>query len=96
MNSRNMKNFFQKYGAYLLSARVFITITVIYCKPVFDSKILNQSDTMQWRGMAHELKEYNAEADTPSHWTNSMFGGMPAYQITVKNPSNPFTAFIIT
>ena len=94
MNSRNMKNFFQKYGAYLLAALVFITITVIYCKPVFDSKVLNQSDTMQWRGMAHELKEYNAEADTPSHWTNSMFGGMPAYQITVKNPSNSFTAFI--
>ena len=94
MNQRNMKQFFQKYGAYLLAALVFVTITVLYCSPAFEGKVLNQSDTMQWKGMAHELKEYNAEADTPAHWTNSMFGGMPAYQITVKNPSDPFSAFI--
>lgn len=87
-----MKNFLKKYGVYLVAALVFVLITLIYCAPSFEGKVLSQSDTMQWKGMAHELKEYNATADTPANWTNSMFGGMPSYQITVKHPGNAFSA----
>lgn len=87
-----MRKFFQKYGAYLVAAVVFVAITLVYCAPAFQGKVLNQGDTMQWKGMAHELKEYNATADTPANWTNSMFGGMPGYQITMENPGNVFSA----
>lgn len=87
-----MKNFLKKYGAYLVAAAVFVVITLVYCAPAFEGKVLSQSDTMQWKGMAHELKEYNATADTPANWTNSMFGGMPSYQITVKHPGDAFSA----
>lgn len=87
-----MRNFFKKYGAYVVAAVVFVAITLVYCAPAFQGKVLNQGDTMQWKGMAHELKEYNATADTPANWTNSMFGGMPGYQITMENPGNVFTA----
>lgn len=87
-----MKNFLKKYGAYIVAAAVFVLITLVYCAPAFEGKVLSQSDTMQWKGMAHELKEYNATADTPANWTNSMFGGMPSYQITVKHPGDAFSA----
>ena len=87
-----MKSFLNKYGAYIVALIVFVGVTLVYCAPAFDGKVLNQSDTMQWKGMAHELKEYNATADTPANWTNSMFGGMPGYQITIKNPGNVFSA----
>ncbi len=87
-----MKKFLEKYGAYLVAAAVFVVITLVYCAPAFEGKVLSQSDTMQWKGMAHELKEYNATADTPANWTNSMFGGMPSYQITVKHPGDAFSA----
>lgn len=87
-----MRNFFKKYGAYIVAAVVFVAIALVYCAPVFQGKVLNQGDTMQWKGMAHELKEYNASADTPANWTNSMFGGMPGYQITMENPGNVFSA----
>ena len=89
-----MKKFFKRYWGHILAVTVFVLITLIYCAPAFDGKVLNQSDTMQWKGMAHELKEYNETAKEPANWTNSMFGGMPSYQITVKNPGNPVTAVI--
>ncbi len=86
-----MKKFLKKYGAYLAAAVVFVVMTLVYCAPAFEGKVLSQSDTMQWKGMAHELKEYNATADTPANWTNSMFGGMPSYQITVNHPGDAFS-----
>ena len=89
-----MKEFFKKYGAYMVAAVVFLAITLVYCYPMIEGKVLRQGDTLQWKGMAHELKEYNAQADTPAHWTNSMFGGMPGYQITVAQPSNAVTKVI--
>ena len=89
-----MKKFLSKYGAYVIAALVFVLITLVYCAPAFQGKVLSQSDTMQWKGMAHTLKEYNETADVPANWTNSMFSGMPSYQITVKNPGNPVTAVI--
>ena len=89
-----MKDFFKKYGAYLVAAVVFLAVTLVYCYPMLNGKVLRQGDTLQWKGMAHELKEYNAEAETPAHWTNSMFGGMPGYQITVKQPSNFITGIV--
>ena len=76
----------------MIAALVFVLITLVYCAPAFQGKVLSQSDTMQWKGMAHTLKEYNETADVPANWTNSMFSGMPSYQITVKNPGNPVTA----
>ena len=78
----------------MIAALVFVLITLVYCAPAFQGKVLSQSDTMQWKGMAHTLKEYNETADVPANWTNSMFSGMPSYQITVKNPGNPVTAVI--
>lgn len=89
-----MKSFFKKYGAYLAAAAVFVALTLVYCLPALNGRVLRQSDTLQWKGMAHELKEYNADADVPANWTNSMFGGMPGYQITMKNPGNPVTDVI--
>ena len=89
-----MKEFFKKYGAYVVAALVFLGLALVYCWPMLQGKVLSQSDTMQWKGMAHELKEYNADAETPANWTNSMFGGMPGYQITVKQPTNPAASVV--
>ena len=88
---KKFKVFLSKYGAYIVAAIVFVTLTLVYCMPALQGKVLQQGDTMQWKGMAHELKEYNETAETPANWTNSMFGGMPGYQITMKNPGNAVT-----
>ena len=88
---KKIKVFLSKYGAYIVAAIVFVTLTLVYCMPALQGKVLQQGDTMQWKGMANELKEYNETAETPANWTNSMFGGMPGYQITMKNPGNAVT-----
>ena len=88
---KKIKVFLSKYGAYIVAAIVFVTLTLVYCMPALQGKVLQQGDTMQWKGMAHELKECNETAETPANWTNSMFGGMPGYQITMKNPGNAVT-----
>ena len=88
---KKFKVFLSKYGAYIVAAIVFVTLTLVYCMPALSGKVLQQGDTLQWKGMAHELKEYNETAETPANWTNSMFGGMPGYQITMKNPGNAVT-----
>lgn len=89
-----VKKFLEKYGAYIVAAVVFVALTVVYLLPSLNGKVLRQSDTMQWEGMSHTLREYNKTVDTPSNWTNSMFGGMPAYQITTATPHDGVSGVI--
>ena len=42
-------------------------------------------------GMAQELVELEAETGEKAMWTNSMFGGMPAYQIKGDASANVFS-----
>merc|ERR1711974_109005 len=37
--------------------------------------------------MSQEIQNYRAEFDDEPYWTNSMFGGMPAYQISARYDS---------
>ena len=66
---------------------IFFVIIFIYFQPVFEGKILQQSDITQFKGMAQELVEYGE----PSGWTGSMFSGMPSYHITGYETGVNFT-----
>jgi hypothetical protein len=72
---------------HLIAILVFAGIAIIYCRPVFEDKVLSQEDVMAWQGMAHSSFQYK---ETHGHfplWTNSMFSGMPAYQIAMDSQS---------
>jgi len=72
---------------HLIAVFVFLLVAVIYCRPIFDGKVLEQEDVMQWQGMAHNSFEYK---ETHGHfplWSNGMFSGMPAYQIAMDTQS---------
>ena len=59
----------------------FILISFIYCSPIMSGKVPSQSDVTQAISGQRELVNYKkADGSTPL-WTNSMFGGMPAYQV---------------
>jgi hypothetical protein len=59
----------------------FILISFIYCSPIIQGKVPFQSDVIQAISGQRELVQYKkADGSTPL-WTNSMFGGMPAYQV---------------
>jgi hypothetical protein len=64
-----------------------MTVALVYCLPALQGKVLRQHDIIQWKGAAQEAREYYDEHGTRTWWTNSMFGGMPTYQITGSLPS---------
>lgn len=65
---------------------VFLVLGAIYFAPQFDGYELNQSDIRQYIGMSKEISDYREMENKEPLWTNSAFGGMPAYQISMKNP----------
>ncbi|MDQ0477378.1 YfhO family protein [Chryseobacterium sp. MDT2-18] len=60
---------------------VFIVLAVIYANPVLTGKQLFQHDIVQYKGGAKELLDYRAENGKETYWSDSMFGGMPTYQM---------------
>lgn len=77
-----MKNaFFSKYGAYVAAAVIFIILSCVYCLPSLKGMIVNAGDTSSYKGMVHEVEQYQNETGEDTFWTGSMFSGMPTYQI---------------
>lgn len=79
---------FKKIIPHLVAIGVFVLLACIYFSPIFNDYSLKQSDIQQFRGMEKEIVDANLVNDEDALWTNSMFGGMPAYQISVKHPNN--------
>ena len=73
---------------HVFALAAFILITFVYFQPLFDGKKIYQGDIVNYKGMSQELMEYRAETGEEALWTNRMFGGMPAYQISHHTPSN--------
>lgn len=71
-----------------LSILLFIIISFVYFSPLLEGKSINAGDTNRATAMAKELSDYRNETGNNSEWTNSMFGGMPAYLIASKYPGN--------
>jgi hypothetical protein len=82
-----MKFDWKKLLAYVVAIIAFMTVALVYCLPTLQGKVLRQHDIIQWKGAAQEAREYYDEHGTRTWWTNSMFGGMPTYQITGSLPS---------
>ncbi len=80
----------KRYLPYLVAILVFITITVLYCFPQFQGKVLQQSDILSWKSMSQELREFRESTGETSHWAGSMFSGMPSYQISGGTPTTNF------
>jgi len=79
---------------YFSAIIIFLIVTFTYLSPLMEGKMLQQGDTKSWRGAAKEIIDfrikYNGEEPL---WTNSMFGGMPAYMISMLTPSNNIVGF---
>lgn len=89
-------NWFKKNGIHLAVIGVFVVLCFIYFAPAFQGKVLVQNDVSQAKAMAKEISDIREETGKGPLWTNSMFGGMPAYQIWVQYPNNATTYVIST
>ena len=66
---------------HLIAVLLFLILPAIYFSPQLEGNKLNQHDTNTATGMAKEITDYNKTHSDLALWTNSMFGGMPAYLI---------------
>ena len=80
--------FKKKLLFHLISIALFAIITLVYCSPILEGKRIKQGDIIQFQGMSKEIQDFRGKTGDEALWTNSMFGGMPAYQISVKYPNN--------
>lgn len=92
------KKIFQKVLPHFVAVALFIALALAYVWPVLEGKQLFQSDIMKYTGASKEIADFRDKTGEESLWTNSMFGGMPAYQISVlfKNNISNFFQKIIT
>jgi len=77
-----MQNKFKLGQPHLIALGLFILIPVIYFWPVFQGKALSQSDITNYLGVSKEIFDFRARFHAESLWTNSLFGGMPGYQVS--------------
>lgn len=75
---------------HLLAIGILLTVGSIYFSPVLSGEVIETHDILQHNGMAKEVKEFKEETGETSLWTNSMFGGMPTYQIAPNYPNSLF------
>ncbi|MEO6948420.1 MAG: hypothetical protein ABI123_02225 [Ginsengibacter sp.] len=79
-----MKNInFKKLLPHLIAVIVFLLVAIVYCKPALQGEVVAQHDIQGWRGMAQQSFEFKEKQGHFPLWTNSMFSGMPAYQIAM-------------
>ncbi len=76
------KEIAKKAVPYILVVIFFVAMSYAYFSPVLQGKAISQMDYNHAIGMQQELKTFHEETGEYSQWTNSMFGGMPSYQIT--------------
>ncbi len=83
MNSSLLK----KALPHIIAVAVFLVVAVVFCKPVLDGKVVYQSDVIGWKGMAQQSFEFKEKHGHFPLWTESSFGGMPAYTIAMDSRS---------
>ncbi|MFA6831003.1 MAG: YfhO family protein [Bacteroidaceae bacterium] len=73
----------KRYLPDTVAVLLFVLISVIYfIIPTSQGKIIYQQDAQAGVGASKEVKDYREKTGEVSRWTNSLFGGMPTYQIT--------------
>ena len=75
--------FLKKYLLDILVVIVFAVISFAYFMPAdMDGRILFRHDSAASKGLGHEKELYQQQTGETTRWTNSVFGGMPTYQMS--------------
>ncbi|RYF90367.1 MAG: hypothetical protein EOO03_03840 [Chitinophagaceae bacterium] len=78
-----MKIDFKKLLPHIIAVLVFLIVAVVFCKPAIEGKVVYQHDLQGWRGMVQQSVEFKETYGHYPLWTNSLFSGMPAFQIAM-------------
>ncbi|MES2430921.1 MAG: YfhO family protein [Bacteroidota bacterium] len=90
-----MKKFdFKLFVPHIVAIITFLLLSVVFTKPALEGMVVQQHDVQQVKAMQQQSIEFEKKYGYYPSWTNSMFGGMPGYQIAYgpKNGSIPSVA----
>ncbi len=76
------KSTIKKIIPHAVAVIIFIIIGLVYFSPQLQGYDLRQSDYDNYLGMSKEIIDYRDKTGEEPLWTNAMFSGMPAYQIS--------------
>ncbi|PZX56519.1 glycosyltransferase family protein [Algoriphagus chordae] len=78
-------NFKKDLLPHLVGIAIFYAIVVVYFAPVvLQDQVIMQGDILKWEGSAKETMDFREATGEEPLWTNSVFGGMPAYFVSLK------------
>lgn len=79
----------RKYLPYGFAVLVLLVVSYAYFAPLLTGKVVAQHDRDQWQGTARECLEYSETHDgNQTHWTSTVFSGMPTVLISLVYPLN--------
>ena len=79
----------KKYLLDILAVVVFAIISFAYFMPAdMDGRILFRHDASAGKGLGHEKELFQQQTGEVTRWTNSVFGGMPTYQMSPSYDSD--------
>lgn len=83
----NIKAVLTKIAPYPAAIAVFAIICALYFAPQFSDKVIPMHDVTQYNGMVEDIQQTRQQTGVDPGWTGRMFGGMPAYLISVRHPA---------
>lgn len=85
------RNLLFSLGAVAIMALIALAF---FYPDALDGRVLQQNDMTQGMANGQEVKEYTARTGETSRWTNSLFSGMPNFQIAPSYDSAPMLNWI--
>ena len=81
-----MKIDFKKLLPHIIAIATFAIVAILFCKPAFEGKVLQQGDIVSVNGMAKNAWDYREKFGTFPLWNTHLFSGMPNYQVLIGGP----------
>ncbi len=82
------KSLWQKIQPHVIAIGIFLVISAIYCSPAFKGQVVAQHDAEGWQGIAQQSILFKEKYGNYPLWTNSIFSGMPAFQVALDAKIN--------
>ncbi|MDB5199475.1 MAG: hypothetical protein JWO92_1438, partial [Chitinophagaceae bacterium] len=65
----------------------FVIVSILFCKPAFEGKVLQQHDIVSVNGMVKNAEDYRQATGHFPLWNTNLFSGMPNYQVRIEGPN---------
>ena len=73
---------------HLIALAIILALTVVSLFPLFQGKKMGGHDVISHKGMSKEIRDFRAQTGEEALWTDRMFSGMPAYNISFISEGN--------